>query len=186
MSTSSSAAGATARIAVVVQTGCGFLSGGRRHATADDKEDCFGRATVALTRAIQHTYILSPVDMVGLIGMAQTLAVFHAGYYTLRHGQVQTHGPLIVPPDTAAILEWGLADPFISQDRPPLSIAMLTTVDGVRLLRRYRLVVAQRSKLDSPIFGTYGGHFCGRSETRFNGIGGPKLGPPKTQIETQN
>ena len=32
----------------------------------------------------------------------------------------------------------------------------------------------------SPIFGTYGGHFCGRSETSFNGIGGPKLGPPKT------
>ena len=38
----------------------------------------------------------------------------------------------------------------------------------------------------SPNFGTCGGHFCGRSETRFNGIGGPKLGPPKTQIETQN
>ena len=38
----------------------------------------------------------------------------------------------------------------------------------------------------SPIFGTYGGHFCGRSETSFNGIGGPKLGPPRTQIETQN
>ena len=38
----------------------------------------------------------------------------------------------------------------------------------------------------SPIFGTYGGHFCGRSETSFNGIEGPKLGPPKTQIETQN
>ena len=36
----------------------------------------------------------------------------------------------------------------------------------------------------SPIFGTYEGHFCGRSETSFNGIGGPKLGPPKT--ETQN
>ena len=32
----------------------------------------------------------------------------------------------------------------------------------------------------SPIFGTYGGHFCGRSETRFNRIGGPKLGPPKS------
>ena len=27
---------------------------------------------------------------------------------------------------------------------------------------------------------------CGRSETRFTGIGGPKFGPPKTQIETQN
>ena len=32
----------------------------------------------------------------------------------------------------------------------------------------------------SPIFGTYGGHFCGRSETRFNRIGGPKLGPLKS------
>ena len=49
--------------------------------------------------------------------------------------------------DTAAILEWGLDDPFIPQDRPPLSFAMLATVDGVRCLRRYRLVVAQKSKL---------------------------------------
>ena len=68
VSTASSAAGATPRIAVIVQTGCGFLSGGRWNATLDDKEDCFGRATVALTRAIQNTYILSPVDMAGLIG----------------------------------------------------------------------------------------------------------------------
>ena len=42
----------------------------------NDRKD-FGRATVALTRAIQHTYIVSPVDMAGLIGMTQTLAVFH-------------------------------------------------------------------------------------------------------------
>ena len=77
VSTSSSAAGATALIAVIVQTGCGFLSGGRRGATLDNREDCFGRATVALTRAIQHTYIVSPVDMAGLIGMAQTLK--HSG-----------------------------------------------------------------------------------------------------------
>lgn len=147
VSTSSSAAGATARIAVIVQTGCGFLSGGRRGATLDDKEDCFGRATVALTRAIQHTYILSPVDMAGLMGMAQTLAVFHAGYHTLRHRQVQFHGPATVPSDTAAILEWGLDDPFTPQDRPPLSLAMIATVDGVRCLRRYRLVVAQKAKL---------------------------------------
>ena len=58
VTTTSSAAGATARIAVIVQTGCGFLSGGRRGASADDREDCYGRATVALTRAIQHTYII--------------------------------------------------------------------------------------------------------------------------------
>ena len=86
ITTTSSAAGATARIAVIVQTGCGFLSGGRRGASADDREDCFGRATVALTRAIQHTYIVSPLDMSGMIGMAQTLAVYHYGYYTLKAG----------------------------------------------------------------------------------------------------
>ena len=37
---------ATAKIAVIVQTGCGFLSGRRRGAMIDDREDCFGRATV--------------------------------------------------------------------------------------------------------------------------------------------
>ena len=61
IATTSSAAGATARIAIVVQTGCGFLSGGRRGASLEDKEDCFGRATVALTRAIKHTYSRGPL-----------------------------------------------------------------------------------------------------------------------------
>ena len=73
-------AGATARIAVIVQTGCEFLSGGRRDATADEREGCYGRATVALTRAIEHTSIVSPLDMAGMIGMAQTLGVYHYRY----------------------------------------------------------------------------------------------------------
>ena len=79
IATTSSAAGATARVAVVVQTGCGFLSGGRRGASLEDREDCFGRATVALTRAIRHTYIVSPIDMAGMIGMAQTHSRRHNG-----------------------------------------------------------------------------------------------------------
>ena len=112
ITTTSSAAGATARIAVIVQTGCGFLSGGRRGASADDREDCYGRATVALTRAIQHTYIVSPLDMSGMVGMAQTLAVYHYGYYTLKAGQVQSHESALVPSDTAAVLEWNLDVPF--------------------------------------------------------------------------
>ena len=95
ITTTSSAAGATARIAVIVQTGCGFLSGGRRGASLDDREDCYGRATVALTRAIQHTYIVSPLYMAGMIGMAQTLAVYHYGYHTLKAGQIQFHGPAL-------------------------------------------------------------------------------------------
>ena len=147
VSTSSSAAGATALIAVMVQRGCGFLSGGRRGATPDDREDCFGRATVALTRSIQHTYIVSPVDMAGLIGMAQTLAVFHYGYHTLKRREVQFHGTAQIPTDAAAMLDWGLDTPFMSQDWPPLAIAMTATVDGTRGLRRYRLVIAQKAKL---------------------------------------
>ena len=139
--------GATARIAVIVQTGCGFLSGGRRGASLDDREDCYGRATVALTRAVQHTYIVSPLDMAGMIGMAQTLAVYHYGYHTLKAGQIQFHGPALVPSDTAAVLDWGLDIPFTSLDKPPLAITMIVTVNGERSLRRYRLVIAQKSKL---------------------------------------
>ena len=92
---------------------------------------------MALTRAIQHTYILSPLDIAGMIGMAQTLAVHHYGYHTLKVRQIQFHGPAIVPSDTAAVLDWGLHTPFTSLDKPPLAIT----------IRRYRLVLAQKSKL---------------------------------------
>ena len=45
------------------------------------------------------------------------------------------------------MLDWGLDTPFMSQDRPPLAIAMTATVDGIRGIRRYRLVIAQKAKL---------------------------------------
>ena len=50
------------------------------------------------------------------------------------------------PNDAVAMLDWGLETPFMSQDRPPLAIAMAATVDGTRGLRRYRLVVVQKGK----------------------------------------
>ena len=146
VSTTSSGAGATSRIAVIVQTG-GFLSGGRRGATLDDKEDCYGRATVALTRAIEHTYIISPLDMAGLIGMAQTLGVYHYGYFTLNKQDIQYHGPTAHPSDQTAVLEWGLGSPFTPQDKPPLTIAMLVKSGDIRKWKRYRLVVARKEKL---------------------------------------
>ena len=40
-----------------------------------------------------------------------------------------------------------LDTPFTSQDKPPLAIAMVVTLNGVRSLRRQRLVSAQKSKL---------------------------------------
>ena len=101
---------------------------------------------MALTRAIRHTYIVSPIDMAGMIGMAQTLAVYHYGYHTLKNRLVQYHEPTREPSDAEAVLEWGLDTPFTS-DKPPLAVAMVVTLNGVRSLRRYRLVIAQKSKL---------------------------------------
>ena len=147
ITTSSSAAGATARIAIIVQTGCGFLSGSWRDASDEEREDCYGRATVALTRAIQHTYVVSPVDMGGLIGVAQTLAVYHYGYLTLKNRTVQEHERASPPTDAAAVFEWGLDAPFASLDKPPLAIAMVISLNGERTVRRYRLVVAQKTRL---------------------------------------
>ena len=85
--------------------------------------------------------------MAGMIGMAQTLAVYHYGYHTLKNRLVQYHEPTREPSDAEAVLEWGLDTPFTSQDKPPLAVAMVVTLNGVRSLRRYRLVIAQKSKL---------------------------------------
>ena len=85
--------------------------------------------------------------MAGMIGMAQTLAVYHYGYYTLKNRLVQYHEPKRVPSDAEAVLEWGLNTPFKSQDKPPLAITMVVTLNGARSLRRYRLVLAQKAKL---------------------------------------
>ena len=150
VSTASSGAGATSRVAVIGQTGCGFLNGGRRSATSDDKEDCYGRATVALTRAIEHTYIVSPPDMAGLIGMAQTLGVYHYGYFSLNKRDLEYHGPTSHPSDQTAVLEWGLSSPFTPQDKPPLAIAMVIRAGDRRKWKRYRLVVARKEKLHLP------------------------------------
>ena len=75
--------------------------------------------------------------MAGLIGMAQTLAVYHYGYYTLKDRTVQFHEPKHVPSDAEAVLEWDLDTPFSSQDKPPLAIAMVVTVNGARSLKSF-------------------------------------------------
>ena len=68
--------------------------------------------------------------MAGMIGMAQTLAVYHYGYHTLKNRLVQDHEHERVPSDAEAVLEWGLNTPFTSQDKPLLAIAMVVTLNG--------------------------------------------------------
>ena len=148
IATTSSSAGATARNSSSGPDRMWFPSVGAGEVQRQKtKRIALDEPTVALTRAIQHTYIVSPVDMAGLIGMAQTLAVYHYGYYTLKDRTVQFHEPKHVPSDAEAVLEWGLDTPFSSQDKPPLAIAMVVTVNGARSLKRFRLVIAQKSKL---------------------------------------
>ena len=129
---------------------CGMV--GCRDVTADEREDCYGRATVALTRAIEHTYIVSPLDMAGMIGMAQTLGVYHYGYFTLKDRDIQYHGPTTHPSDKIAVLDWGLGAPFFFSPRQtPSCYCHDCDISGMRAWRRYRLVVACRDKLRLPL-----------------------------------
>ena len=69
-------AGGTAQVAIVAQPSTGFLNG-RFYADKSptkDTEDCLGRTTVGLTRSKSLTILVSPLDMLGLMGMAQVVA----------------------------------------------------------------------------------------------------------------
>ena len=56
--------------------------------TAMDEHSCTHKS---------DTTFVSPLDMAGMIGMAQTLAVYHCGYHTLKNRHVQFHGPTLIP-----------------------------------------------------------------------------------------
>ena len=82
-----SCAGMTAYLVLLAQTRVGFLSGGRgksfrqlapQEQTAQ-REEAFARATVALTRAQQICLIMSPLDMLGLVGAATIMGCLKYG-----------------------------------------------------------------------------------------------------------
>ena len=66
---------------------------------------------------------------------------------TLRQTAIQDHERASLPTDAAAVFEWGLDTSFTSRDKPRLSIAMVFTANGERVVRRYRLVIAQKTRL---------------------------------------
>ena len=68
-------AGATARHGLIIQFNIGFLSGNSQNMTDDDITESFLRANVGYTRATNSLLVASPLDMAGLPGVFQTLAV---------------------------------------------------------------------------------------------------------------
>ena len=67
--------------------------------------------------------------------------------FDLKHRTVQDHERASLPTDAAAVFEWGLDTSFTSRDKPPLAIAMVFTANGKHVVRRYRLVIAQKTRL---------------------------------------
>ena len=71
--TIANSAGGTAQVSIVAQPSIGFLNTKyySNGSPTEDTEDCLGRITVGLTRSKSLTMLVSPLDMMGLMGMAQ-------------------------------------------------------------------------------------------------------------------
>ena len=90
--TIANSAGGTAQVAIVAQPSTGFLNG-RFYADKSPTEDCLGRTTVGLTRSKSLTILVSPLDMLGLMGMAQVVATIAYGIRGLRTGETTWSWP---------------------------------------------------------------------------------------------
>ena len=84
--------------------------------------------------------------MAGLIGWRRNLQYTITDIIPLEIALSSSMSPSTCH-DAEAVLEWDVDTPFSSQDKPPLAIPMVVTVNGVRSLKKFRLVIAQKSKL---------------------------------------
>ena len=112
--TIANSAGGTAQVAIVAQPSIGFLNG-RFYpdgSPTEDTEDCLRRITVGLTRSKSLTVLVSPLDMLGLMGMAQVLAAVAYGIRGLRRGQTTWKWPTFDPDpereNTAQMKRWSI------------------------------------------------------------------------------
>ena len=153
--TIANSAGGTAAVAVVAQPSTGFLNG---HFYADgspteDTEDCLGRITVGLTRSRSLTIAVSPLDMIGLIGMAQVLATLAYGIKGLRRGISTWDWPYFhddpQQENTSQMERWSLNQAH-TWTVPPLAIANRHYNTNNQLVQntRYRLILAKASNFD--------------------------------------
>jgi len=71
----------TAQVAIVATK---YYSNG---SPTEDTEDCLGRITVGLTHSKSLTLLVSPLDMMGLMGMTQVVATIAYGIRSLQRGE---------------------------------------------------------------------------------------------------
>ena len=126
--TIANSAGGTAEVAIVAQPSTGFLNT-RFYpdgSPTEDTEDCLGRITVGLTRSKSLTLLVSPLDMMGLIGMAQVIATIAYGIQGLRRGKTTWDWPKFnanpEQENREQIQRWSL-NTVPSWSYPPLAIA---------------------------------------------------------------
>ena len=126
--TIANSAGGTAKVSIVAQPSIGFLNTKyySNGSPTEDTEDCLGRITVGLTRSKSLTLLVSPLDMMGLMGMAQVIAAIAYGIRGLRRGEttwsMPTFNPDPVQENLAQLTRWSLnAAP--TWEYPPLAIA---------------------------------------------------------------
>ena len=145
----------TAQVAVVAQPSIGFLNGrfNRDGTITEDTEDCLGRITVGLTRSKSTTVLISPLDMLGLMGMAQVLAAIAYGIKGVRRGQTTWQWPTFnldsERENQAQMARWSV-NTAPNWHFPPLAIAnqYKDRETGQLKRQRYRLVLVKCSRCE--------------------------------------
>ena len=81
-------------MALVAQPSIDFLNGRfySDGSPTEDTEDCLGRITVGLTRSKSLTVLVSPLDMLGLMGMAQVWQPSHTASKECAEGRPHGNG----------------------------------------------------------------------------------------------
>ena len=116
--TIANSAGGTAQVSIVAQPSIGFLNTKyySNGSPTEDTEDCLGRITVGLTRSKSLTLLVSPLDMMGLMGMAQviaTIAIRHPGPPERRNDmEVPDFDPDPVQENLVQLSRWSLNSAF--------------------------------------------------------------------------
>ena len=146
-------AGGTSQVAIVAQPSIGFLNTKyySNGSPTEDTEDCLG-ITVGLTRSKSLTLLVSPLDMMGLMGMAQVVATIAYGIRGLRRGETTWNWPEFdADPEQenlAQITRWSL-NSAPSWEFPPLAIANQYQDQQTKEVKRarYRLILIRGSDL---------------------------------------